>query len=380
MTYRVLVLGGYGQFGRRIVEGLAGDAGLDVIVAGRDRVRAEALCDALRQSTGAGLSAEAVDIDRAFDAALARLRPDLVIHTAGPFQGQSYDVARATLACGAHYVDLADGRAFVEGFDALDAMATSHGRWAITGASSVPGLSGAVIEAHVGRFATLETVSVGISPGNRTERGLATTRAILGYVGRPFAMLQDGAWREVHGWQSLRRVRIDGVGVRWFARCEVPDLGVLPRRYPQLRTCDFRAGLELRRMHFGLWLASWAVRAGLVRRLPLHAERLLAISEHWLTQGSDTGVMYVDMAGRGHDGRPLQLRWSIIARDGDGPHIPATAAVVLARKLARGALPGSGARACLDVFTLDEFAAALAPYAIETSTRVIPANAGIQVD
>lgn len=369
MGFRVLVLGGYGQFGRRIVEALAGDADMEVVVAGRDAARARDLCEALRATACAPLHAVALDIEQGFADALARLRPDLVVHTAGPFQQRGYDVARAALDAGAHYVDLADGRAFVEGFDTLDDHARSRGRWAITGASSVPGLSAAVVAAHEDRFLRLERVETGISPGNRTERGLATTRAILGYVGRPFRVKRDGAWRTVHGWQSLRRVSFDGVGARWFARCEVPDLDVLPRRFPQLRTCEFRAGLELRRMHFGLWFASWAVRSGLVCELPRHAPRLLAISDRWRGLGSDVGVMHVDMAGVGRDGNPIRLRWTLVARNGDGPRIPAKAAVVLARKLANSALPGSGARACLDLFTLDEFLAALGPSSIETTLQ-----------
>ncbi len=96
-------------------------------------------------------------------------------------------------------------------------------------------------------------------------------------------MLAGGLRRHAHGWQSLRRERYAGVGVRWLARCDVPDLDVLPARYPQLRDCDFRAGLELRRMHFGLWLGSWAVRAGLLRSLRPWARHLLALSEHWGT-------------------------------------------------------------------------------------------------
>lgn len=364
-SFRVLVLGGYGQFGSRIIEALAGDADLDLVVAGRSEARALALCERLRGTARASLSAVAVDIDskvtNTLANALARLRPQLVIHTAGPFQRRDYAVAEAALAHGVHYIDLADGRAFVEGFGALDAIARRHGRWAISGASSVPGLSAAVVAAHSPRFARLERVETGISPGNRTERGLATTRAILGYVGRDFPMLLDGRWRPVHGWQSLRRVRFPGVGARWFARCEVPDLAVLPARHPTLRTCDFRAGLELRRMHFGLWLASWMVRAGLIPDLGRFALPLLQLSRRWLRLGSDVGVMHVDMSGLGHDGRALRLRWTIVAPDGSGPRIPATAAVVLARKLARGSLPGGGARACVDLFTLEEFLEALAP-------------------
>jgi hypothetical protein len=147
----------------------------------------------------------------------------------------------------------------------------------------------------------------------------------------------------------------------------VPDLSVLPARYTSLRDCDFRAGLELRRMHFGLWLATWAVRVGLVRDLARHAPMLLALSERWLARGSDVGVMQVDLHGLDPAGVPLQLRWRLVARNGDGPQVPATAAVVLARKLARDEIPGGGARACLDLFTLDEFLAALDGYAIETT-------------
>src|SRR5690606_30603461 len=138
-----------------------------------------------------------------------------------------------------------------------------------------------------------------------------------------------------------------------------------------LRHCDFRAGLELRRMHFGLWLASWLVRARLVPSLARWARPLLRASEFWMQAGSDTGVMTMTLGGLAVDGSPLRLEWRIGAADARGPHIPATAAVVLARKLARGALPGGGARPCLDLFTLDEFLQALEGLPIRTATDVV---------
>jgi hypothetical protein len=366
---RILVLGGYGLFGSRISRTLAGDAGLTIIVAGRDRARAERLVagiDAPRaQVETAAIDTAAVD----FGERLAALRPDLVIDTAGPFQGRDYRVAEAALVIGAHCVDLADGRDFVRGIGALDARAHAANRWIVSGASSVPGLHAAVIAAHLPRFSHLDHVETAIAPGNRTPRGWATTLSILGYVGHPFRFLRDGTWRTAHGWQSLRRLKVDGVGARWVARCEVPDLDVLPARYPDLRTLEFRAGLELRRMHFGLWLASWAVRARLLRSMVQLAKPLFAMSEFWQDIGSDTGFMRVSMRGIGDDGAPLRLDWTLVAREGDGPQIPATAAIVLARKLARGELPGGGARPCLDLFTLDEFMAALEPFAMTATLR-----------
>lgn len=158
---------------------------------------------------------------------------------------------------------------------------------------------------------------------------------------------------------------------RWVARCDVPDLEILPSRYPGLRHCDFRAGLELRRMHWGLWLASWAVRARMAPGLERWARPLLRASEWWLQAGSDTGVMSVQMQGIGHAGKTRDVQWQIIASDGSGPQIPATVAIVLARKLARTELPGGGAKPCLDLFTLDEFMHALDSFPIQASTRVV---------
>jgi saccharopine dehydrogenase-like NADP-dependent oxidoreductase len=371
---RILLIGAYGQFGRRIASALADDARLTLILAGRDLATAEQLRTALTKAGArATLLCASVDVESADLAqAILALAPQQLIHTAGPFQRRDYRVAEAALACGAHYLDLADGRDFVLGIEALDAAAKAAGCWVISGASSVPGLSAAVIEAHRPRFASLQRVEAAICPGNRTSRGLATTRAILGYVGRPFPALIDGRWQRVHGWQSLRRLHLPPLGPRWVARCEVPDLGVLPQRYSQLQHCDFRAGLELRRMHFGLWLASLAVRLGLPLALPRWAPALLRLSERWLQAGSDSGMMCVEMAGLDPQGAPLRLRWHLLAHDGCGPQVPATAAVVLARKLAGGELPGGGARPCLDLFTLAEFLDALAGYPISTGLQQLP--------
>lgn len=366
---RILILGGYGLFGGRISRTLAGDAGLTVIVGGRDIDKAQrhvASMTAVRALVEtAVIDTQASD----FPAQLAALRPDVVIDTAGPFQQRDYRVAEAALAAGAHVIDLADGREFVGGIGRLDDHARAAGRWVVSGASSVPGLTAAVIAAHLSRFATLEHVESAIAPGNRTPRGWATTLAILGYVGHPFQVLRNGVWRTRYGWQSLRRLRVKGVGVRWVASCEVPDLDVLPARYPSLRTIEFRAGLELRRMHFGLWLASWCVRAGLLRSLVPFARPLFAMSEYWQNIGRDTGFIRMTLRGLDHGGASHTLEWTMVARDGDGPQIPATAAVVLARKFARGELSGAGATPCLDLFTLDEFLAALNSFAMEISVR-----------
>ena len=98
---------------------------------------------------------------------------------------------------------------------------------------------------------------------------------------------------------------------------------------------------------------------------------MLALSERWLDSGSDTGLMQLELRGVDREDVPLHLRWRLVATHGDGPQVPATAAIVLARKLARDELAGAGAGPCLDLFTLDEFLAALDGYAITTTIEAV---------
>jgi short subunit dehydrogenase-like uncharacterized protein len=83
---RVLVLGGYGNFGARIARALAGDAGIELCIGGRDARRAEEMAERL----GGGAQGWAVDASRAgFEQGLRERGIGLVVHTAGPFQASS---------------------------------------------------------------------------------------------------------------------------------------------------------------------------------------------------------------------------------------------------------------------------------------------------
>ena len=116
---RVMVLGGYGNFGARICRALAADRTISLLVAGRDGSQASALAAELDQAHATGARAAVVDCQGPhFVQALREHQVELLIHTAGPFQGQDYAVARACAAAGAHYIDLADGRRFVCDFAA----------------------------------------------------------------------------------------------------------------------------------------------------------------------------------------------------------------------------------------------------------------------
>ena len=125
MVARVLVIGGYGNFGSRIASSLAADDAVQVLVAGRSAEAAAAFAASLPAAHRP--EAHALDIDAGLAEALVRIGPDIIVHAAGPFQKQDHRVARACIAAGCHYVDIADARDFVAGIDALDAAAGAQG-------------------------------------------------------------------------------------------------------------------------------------------------------------------------------------------------------------------------------------------------------------
>lgn len=377
--FPILVLGGTGVFGSRICRRLARDRGLRVFVAGRSIAKASRLAGEIRRANPqSDVRPCAVTLPDDLPRALEETGARLVIHACGPFQGQDYSVAEACIEKGVHYLDLADDRAFVADFRRLDRAARGKGVLAVSGVSSVPALSFAVVEELRRGLATLGGISIGITPGIRSPRGLAVVAGILSYTGKPIPRWQDGAWRQVHGWQDMRRRRLStprlgSLGPRWFAACDVPDNVLFPAVYPGVRSVAFHAGLELAMLHWGLWLLSWPVRWGLVDSLRPMA-RLLRDAASWFAGlGTDRGGMYVELVGRGASGRDLTRSWTLVAEAGDGPWVPCMPAVILARKLARNEISRRGAMACLGLMSLAEFESEVADLRIETEVVESPA-------
>jgi short subunit dehydrogenase-like uncharacterized protein len=353
----VLVLGGYGFFGGRIATALTRDPRVRALIGGRDGRRAAAMALELGLPARHGVTLDAADPE--LGARLAELGVKVVVHTAGPFQGQDYAVARAAIAAGSHYVDLADGRAFVAGIATLDASARGRGVSVISGASSVPALSSAVVERHRARFADLRAIRIGIASGARAP-GLATVRGIFGYLGKPFTRLENGAWVTTHGWLDLARHDFPApLGRRLMGSCDVPDLEVFPQRYAGVRTVTFHAGFASAIGHLAVYAIAAAVRAGLLTSgAPFAAplNRLARVLEPLI---SHRGGMFVTLEGTGVDGAPLTLTWSLIAARNHGPQIPCGAAIALVRKLAAGQGLPHGAQPCVGLLSVEEYLAPL---------------------
>jgi hypothetical protein len=367
---RILVLGGYGFFGSRICAALARNPRIQLLIAGRNADRATALAYqlGLRAENARALDATSPQ----FSQTLRKLGVTTIIHTAGPFQDQSYGVAHAAIQAGANYLDLADGREFVGGIGKLDAAAKQANVAVVSGASSLPALTSAVIDRYLPEFSRLDTVRSGITSGALVP-GIATIRAVLGYCGQPFRVLEKGEWIMEYGW--LDTVEHDfpkPVGPRPLGRCDVPDLDLLPKRHPGLRSVSFHAGYASRTAH-GVteWIAK-RVRDGKLRSaLPL-AGAMYRIARWLQPIASDRGAMFVTLEGADPDGDPLALTWNLVARENDGPNIPCAAAIALSGKLAAGQAPAAGAYPCMGLLTVEELLEPLKGLSIR---ELAPANA-----
>jgi hypothetical protein len=368
---RVLVIGGYGNFGSYIARSLAPDPLIRLLIGGRSKEKATAFATQLDAANPA--EGHDIDIDGDLANAFDRISPDIVIHTTGPFQRQDHRVARASVAFGCHYLDLADARDFVVSIGELDAAACERGVLVVTGASSVPCLSAAVIDRYRPGFARLDAIDYGISAAQQTNRGLATASAVLSYVGRPLPRLRVGALEQVFGWQDTHAVRYPELGLRLFGNCDIPDLDLFPRRYPEVRDIRFAAGNELKLLHLATWALSWLVRFGVIRSLDAHARGLLRLAFLFDRFGSGKSGFHMFLTGVGHDGGPRHVRFFIVARSGHGPYIPCIPAILLARRLARGEVAARGAMPCLDLIGLEDYLGALE--GLDISVRVDPIDA-----
>ncbi|MES2120349.1 MAG: saccharopine dehydrogenase NADP-binding domain-containing protein [Pseudomonadota bacterium] len=361
---RVLIIGGYGNFGSYIARALASDPNISLLIGGRSKDKADAFAGRLGANNPA--TGCAVDIDRNLDDQLRSIRPDIVIHTTGPFQGQDHRVARAAIVVGADYLDLADARRFVATIGELDEDAKNAGVAVLSGASSVPCLTAAFIDHYQSQFGRLEGADYGIAAAQATNRGLGTAAAILSYVGKPFTILGKGKRERVFGWQGLHAVRYPELGLRLFGYCDIPDLELFPTRYPDLRELRFVAGHEVKLLHIGTWLLSWVVRLRLVKSLAPYAGRLLRLSFLFDPLGSDKSGFHMFLSGVDPGGMPKKIGIFMIARRVHGPNIPCLPAILLAKRIAAGEAIEAGARPCLDLLSLNELLEAMANLDITT--------------
>ena len=358
-----MLLGATGLFGGHLARQLAGQfAGredITLILSGRSH---EALA-ALAQELGVDAFAFDRTDNSAVEAALAQLAPFAVIDCSGPFQSYGaapYQFATSVVQSGAHYLDIADGAEFVAGISTLNALAQEKGVCAISGASTTPALSSAIVADLAADLDRVELIETSILPGNKTPRGLSVMRAILGQVGRPFARMRGGRVETAFGWGEGCRVSPsvgeDKLAPRLASLVNTPDAALFPGHF-RAETVTARAGLELGLFHRALTVLRYLVPALGVSSLEALSKPLLKLSNQFIGFGSDAGGMRVRVQGLQGGTRQDRI-WDMIIPDGHGPKTPVQPAVILLDQLLDGCV-ASGARPAIAAFTRAEAEAQL---------------------
>jgi len=370
---RILIVGGYGTFGGRLVRLLADGARLTILVAGRSQRKAEAFC--------ARVTAQAALVPTAFDRArdvvrqIAALRPDIVVDASGPFQiygDDPYALVEACLAQRVHYIDVADDPDFVDGIARHDAQARDTGVAMLSGASTTPVLTLAVIR-KLARGISPRTITAGIAPSPFSDIGLSVVRAIASYAGKALTVrrhgrattataLVDSRWFTIAppGCEPLPRMR--------FSLVDTPDRIFVPRLWPEAASTWLGAGPRPALWHRALSTLALLHRWHLFPKLTPFARLFHAVITR-LRWGENRGGMFVEIEGATDSGETVTRSWHMIAQGDDGPFIPSMPAAAIIRKFLAGDMPANGARACLNDLELEDYERLFARFRIITGMR-----------
>ncbi|GAA4799807.1 saccharopine dehydrogenase NADP-binding domain-containing protein [Actinomycetospora chlora] len=203
----VWVLGATGRSGRAIAARVA-ERGHAVVLVGRDAARLDDAAAGIGDGTGGVRSVVAGDVE-AMAAQVRAQRPGVVVHTVGPFATTAVPIARACLAAGSHYLDLANDVVSAGGVLHLDAEAVAAGVTLVTGAGF------GVVAAEAAVVALCRDRPAPASVRTDTVPSLATDGGVVGEA--LAASLVDGlpeGGRRYRGGRLVRtRIGADGAEV-----------------------------------------------------------------------------------------------------------------------------------------------------------------------
>ncbi|VAV94764.1 FIG00986352: hypothetical protein [hydrothermal vent metagenome] len=354
---KIVILGGYGVFGGRLAKLLADMDGLEMVICGRNPDRAQVFCEGFAgKATVTPMRLDRLDIA----AVLPQLKPDFVIDASGPFQDYGddpYVVVKASIAAGVNYMDFADAADFVFGISQFDAAAAKARISVLSGVSSFPVLTAAVLR-EISKDLQIKSVRGGIAPSPYAGVGMNVIRAVVGYAGGPVKLYRGGKLTQAYGLAESLRYTVAVPGhmplrnIR-FSLVDVPDLQVIPPEHAGMEDIWMGAGPlpeslhrmlnMLAKLRAKLHLPSYAPLAPLFYRVL----NLMKFGEH-------RGGMFIEAEGL-QDGQARSISWHMLAEGDDGPYIPSMAIEALIRKADVGDMPMPGARPATGALEISDY-------------------------
>ncbi len=342
---KILILGGHGPFTQHLVRGLCAFPYAHCVLG----------VEQPRQADGQhGVLVEAVNPHDPDSLRQALAGAFAVVHAHGPFREPNYTVAAMCADLGVHYIDLADGRAHVGGITRLARRAQQTGSLIVSGAGTLPAVSGALVSLLASEFERISEIHTFLAPGRRDQRELASLHAVLSAAGRLMRIKERGRWREVHAGSRPQSVRFPPpVGQRRGYLSDSAELELFPRHYGAT-TVTVRTGLQ------GFYSGLLAVLSTLRRRgwmtdeLPRLLEWLIRLDGGGGGHRHGGGGLRVEVRGRRAGNETLAHTVYLVARDGCTPAIAAAPAVALVKRWLQYGVPQTGARAAVGLVAWED--------------------------
>ena len=371
---KILILGGYGTFGGRLAYLLAGEERLTLLIAGRSIQKAKNFCEGL--PSGAQKVPVFFDRNTNMETQIQELHPNIVVDAMGPFQAYGedpYSVVKACIANEVDYMDLADGSDFVKGIRQFDAEAKAKNIYILSGVSSFPVLTAAVVRKLSHDMTRVTTIKGGIAPSPYAGVGLNVIRAIASYAGKPLSLIRHEKPATGYALTETMRYTICPPGYlplknTLFSLVDVPDLKVLPELWRDLDSVWLGAGPVPEILHRMLIGLSWLVRLRILPSL-LPFASLFHFVINILRWGEHRGGMFVSVEGTSQNGERIERSWHLLAEGNDGPLIPSMAVQALILHCLAGKKPLPGARPATQELEVPDYEAIFKSRTIYTGQR-----------
>lgn len=371
---RLLIIGGYGTFGGRLAELLCREERIALVIAGRSKSAALDFCHVL--PPGALREALALNRDRDVARQIQKINPHIVVDASGPFQAYGedpYRVVKAALATRSHYLDLADSPEFVRGIRQFDGAAKEQGLFILSGVSSFPVLSAAMVRDLANDFGRIDSITGGIAPSPYAGVGYNVIRAVAGYAGKGIPVRRQGRNQTARALRETTRFTIAPPGEipllpRTFSLVDVPDLQLLADEWPEVKDVWMGAAPEPAILHCLLRWFAGLVRLGLVPSLAPLA-RLIHSTANNVRWGEHRGGMFVEVRGEAEGGTSVTRSSHLLAEGHHGLYIPSMAVEAIVRNWLEGRPPRAGARPATAELELSDYGCVFAERPISIGTR-----------
>jgi saccharopine dehydrogenase-like NADP-dependent oxidoreductase len=264
---RILVLGGYGGTGRVFCRYLLKETGFDVIVAGRDRRKAEELAETLKRDFAPErVSPRHVDASDSNSLREGFRGIDFVL-VAATTTRFAKAIAEAALEAHIDYLDIYYEQSVYPFLESLKNRITESGQCFITQAGFHPGLPAVFVRKGAAYFDTYDSAIIALAMNTRIEKPESVCEIIDSIADYKSDVFKGGQWRRATYKDAVKIDFGSPFGAKSCFPLEMVEIRRIPEMYPLKEVGVYAAGFNwfVDYILFPLIMLSQKIRKGSLR-------------------------------------------------------------------------------------------------------------------